>query len=298
MRLPSFVIIGAMKCATSTLAEQLGAQPGVFMCQPKEPNFFSDDEQYRRGMAWYASLFEPAPAGAVLGEASTHYTKLPTHPHACERLVAALPNARLVYVMRDPIDRLVSQYVHEWTQRLVSGPIDEAIRANMWMVDYGRYAMQLGPWLAAFGPERILPVFSERLRQQPQAELDRVWSFLGLPGTARWQDLGDSNVSADRLRRSPWRDALVDAPVLRQIRRGLIPRSVRDRVKRVWQMRRRPELGDAIRRELVEIYDADLAQLGDWLGLSHGELSCASYRETVGRIEPRFCGYRSAGASA
>ncbi len=79
-RLPDFIIIGAMKSATTTLHGLLASQPGVFMSTPKEPCFFSDDEVWARGVGWYASLFEAAPAGALLGESSTHYTKLPTYP--------------------------------------------------------------------------------------------------------------------------------------------------------------------------------------------------------------------------
>ena len=60
MPLPDFVIIGAMKCGTSTLAAQLGAQDGVFMTTPKEPNFFSDDAVFAQGLPWYESLFEAA----------------------------------------------------------------------------------------------------------------------------------------------------------------------------------------------------------------------------------------------
>ncbi len=91
---PDFIIIGAMKCGTSTLYEQLAAQPGVFMCTPKEPNFFSDDRIYANGLDWYRGLFAPAPAGALCGEASTHYTKLPTHPATLERLVDARAPAK------------------------------------------------------------------------------------------------------------------------------------------------------------------------------------------------------------
>ncbi|MEM1409443.1 MAG: sulfotransferase, partial [Pseudomonadota bacterium] len=82
---PDFCIIGAMKCGTTTLAYQLGAQEGVFITDPKEPNFFSDDDQYAKGIDWYTSLFSTAPRGAFLGEASTHYTKFPTYPVAAER---------------------------------------------------------------------------------------------------------------------------------------------------------------------------------------------------------------------
>ncbi|MEM8756816.1 MAG: sulfotransferase [Planctomycetota bacterium] len=277
MTLPSFVIIGAMKCATSTLASQLAAQPGVFVSDPKEPNFFSDDEVYARGTGWYVSLFESAAEGDLVGEASTHYTKLPTHPKAAERLREHLPDAKLVYVMRHPIDRLVSQYVHEWSQKLVGGPIDDAVRANEWMIDYGRYAMQLEPWLEAFGPDRVLPVFAERMRAEPQSVLERVCTFLGYVGTPEWRELGDQNVSAARTRKSALRDAVVDAPGLKQLRRTLVPKTLRTRVRSLWQMKERPVLGEQLRAELESVYDEDLGRLGRLLGLAAGGLTCASF---------------------
>ncbi|MGB3560491.1 MAG: sulfotransferase domain-containing protein, partial [Geitlerinemataceae cyanobacterium] len=117
---PDFLIMGAMKCATSTLHEQLALQPGFFMSELKEPNFFSNDEQYARGMDWYLSLFQGAPEHSLCGESSTHYTKLPTYPNTIDRIGKHLPQVKLIYVMRHPIDRLVSQYVHEWSQGRVS----------------------------------------------------------------------------------------------------------------------------------------------------------------------------------
>ena len=79
-RMPDFLIIGAMKCATTSLHDQLAAQPGLFMSEPKEPFFFSNDEVYARGIDWYAGLFAGAAAGDLCGESSTHYTKLPSYP--------------------------------------------------------------------------------------------------------------------------------------------------------------------------------------------------------------------------
>ena len=80
-RLPDFIVIGAMKSATSTLHEQLAVQPGFFMSAEKEPNFFSNDENYAHGLAWYRSLFDNAASSDLCGESSTHYTKLPTYPN-------------------------------------------------------------------------------------------------------------------------------------------------------------------------------------------------------------------------
>ena len=93
---PDFVIIGAMKCATTTLHEQLDAQAGVFMSEPKEPNFFSNDEQFQRGIDWYLSLFSSAQPGDLCGESSTHYTKLPTYPSTIDRLKQHAPNAKFI----------------------------------------------------------------------------------------------------------------------------------------------------------------------------------------------------------
>ncbi len=104
-RLPDFIVIGAMKSATTTLHEQLARQRGLFMSRSKEPSFFSDDENYARGIEWYASFFAGAGDHLLVGESSTHYTKLPTHPHTVERMVRALPRVKLIYVMWHPIDR-------------------------------------------------------------------------------------------------------------------------------------------------------------------------------------------------
>jgi hypothetical protein len=277
--LPDFVIIGAMKAATSSLHAQLAAQPGIFMATPKEPNFFSDDDQWARGLDWYRALFAAAPANALCGEASTHYTKLPTLPDALPRLRGTMPDARLIYMMRHPVDRLVSHYIHGWLERSIDDPIDIAIDRHPELVDYGRYALQIAPWLEAFGPENILPVFMERLVAAPQAELERICAFLGHKGTPVWQDsIGPQNVSEYRLRDSAWRDRIVDDPVIGALRRTLVPRAVRDRIKSAWQMRERPVIGEAALSRITAIYDEELKRLGEMLGTP---LDCDSFRQVV-----------------
>jgi hypothetical protein len=265
-----------MKCATSTLHEQLALHPGFFMTDPKEPQFFSDDSVYARGPEWYSSLFEGARQDDLCGESSTHYTKLPTHPNTVERMQEHLPpETRFIYIMRHPIHRLVSQYIHEWTQGLVDDPINAAVDTFPGLVEYGCYAMQLEPYLHAFGRDRILPIFFESLTARPQHELDRVARFLGIAPELRWQELEKQNVSAERMRVSPLRDLILDAPVLSQIRRSLVPKSVRNRIKQLWMMKERPTLDPSVERRLVARYDADLARLGEWLGIP---LSCSEWK--------------------
>jgi hypothetical protein len=290
---PDFIIIGAMKCATSTLHAQLARQPGVFMTTPKEPSFFSDDDVHARGADWYRSLFAGAPPGAMRGESSTHYTKLPAHPRTIERLRAYGAEPRLIYIMRDPIDRLVSQYIHEWTESRIRGSIDHAVETFPPLVDYGRYAMQLAPWIEAFGRERILLVFFERLRDQPEAQLQRVCRFLGLPSEARWApDLERDNVSGDRLRKSPVRDAIVNAPGLATIRKNVIPRAVRNRAKSLWQMRSRPAPSLKALNRLRRIYDEDLARLGAWTGL---ELTTERFAAVASQSDPDWVRMKAQG---
>ena len=279
---PHFIIIGAMKSATSSLHEQLGAQPGIFVTDPKEPCFFSNDAVFARGFDWYQSLFASAAADDLCGESSTHYTKLPTYPETVERLHSHLPDARLIYVMRDPIDRLVSHYMHLWTARDIDCSINEALRIEPSLVDYSRYAYQLEPYLQAYGSEQILPVFFERLRLEPRDELERIARFIGYERPVEWRDLGPKNVSADRLRTSEIRERLVHNPVLSTLRRTLVPKGLRMRIRGWWKMQDRPDLSPEMRSEVTTVLDTDLARLGDFLSI---DLSCANFNAaTAGQV--------------
>lgn len=267
MTLPDFVIIGAMKCGTSTLHAQLAAQPQFFMSEPKEPNFFSDGNVYAKGEDWYRGLFAAAPAGAIKGESSTHYTKLPTYPHTVDRLAALIPDAKFVYVIRDPIDRLVSQYIHEWTQGVITRPIDEAIEQHPELTLYSRYAYQIEPWIGRFGRDRFLIVQFEAMTKQPDPELKRIAKFLGAEGEVAWKDdLEAQNVSAERIRRFPGYSLIVDNPVATFLRRSLVPQSLRDRVKSNLQMRDRPALTAERTKALEEIFSRDLSRLNALTG--------------------------------
>jgi len=279
-RLPDFIIVGAMKCATTTLHRQLQCQPGIFMTdKTDEPSFFSNDEAYARGIEWYESLFAGAQASAISGESSTAYTKLPTYRRTVKRMRAALPHVRLIYIMRHPIDRLVSHYIHEWTQGVLSLPIDRAVDEFPELIHYSRYAMQLRPYLATYPAEQILPVFSERLRARPQQELARVCRFLGYPRRPKWhEEVGSQNVSAERLRRCRWRDAVVNQRILARLRRALVPKSTREAVKKLWTIRKRPMLAPEQAERLAGIFDEDLAELGSWLGIN---LNCANFAQRV-----------------
>ncbi len=288
-RLPNFIIIGGMKCATSTLHEQLGAQPGIFTSRQKELQFFSNDEMYAKGLAWYSSFFQRADAGDICGESSTHYSKLPRYPQTVSRIKRQLGTCRFIYIMRDPIDRLISQYIHQWTEREMSGSIDECVKQHDELISYSEYSRQLQPYFDTFGKTSVLPVFLNRIRLDPQRELERVCRFIGYHGTPTWQPkLAMENASAARMLHSPIRDWFVDLPGIKHIRKHLIPQAYRDAVKRYWQISDRPILSPELHSMVSARLDADLAKLGSWVGL---DLKCANFREMTVKVphSPDWC---------
>ncbi len=261
---PDFLIIGAMKCGTSTLQAQLAVQRSIFMTTPKEPNFFSDDDIFAQGQDWYGALFAGAAPGDLKGEASTHYTKLPTHPDTVARLSAAVPAPRLIYVIRDPVARAVSHYIHEWSEgRMGRDPV-AAFDQHRELVDYGRYAMQLAPYIAAFGAAAILLTSLEQLRADPDGELARIGAHIGAQHPLIWDHNQQAqNVSAERVRRLPLHGLLVDNPVATALRRTLVPKSIRERIRKTRTHGERPELPTTLRAELEAVFLEDRALMAD-----------------------------------
>ncbi len=273
---PDFIVVGAMKSATTTLHEQLARQPGVFMSRPKEPNFFSDDDAYARGWGWYSAVFRTAGVQDLRGESSTHYSKLPTFPRTVERMHRFLPRLKLIYVMRHPIDRLVSQYVHELTAGGMSLSLVRAVEEHSELIEYSRYSMQLEPYLAAYGFDRVLPVFFSRLVSQSQQELERIGRFLAIESPVTWDvTLRPQNTRRDRLRPSPIRQALVQSRVLGRLRQSVVPRRWSQSAKAFWRAQiNPPHVPPDLTARLREVFDADLSQLGSWLGVN---LDCENF---------------------
>ncbi len=262
-RKPDFIIIGAMKSATSTLHEQLALQPDFFMSTPKEPFYFSDDEVFSQGREWYLNLFSNAEPNQLCGESSTHYTKLPDYPNTINRMKSELPKIKLIYVLRDPVERLISHYIHQWSQNVFHCDINEAIDRYDELVNYSRYAYQIQPYIETYGRDNILFVFNEALRIRPQAELERVAKFLGIePNRVKWQEkLVEQNVSSQRVRRFNGYNLLVDSSVMTWLRRRLIPKCFRTRVRGLLSMRKKPEIIPSKLIELKRIFDEDLVNL-------------------------------------
>jgi hypothetical protein len=195
--------------------------------------------------------------------------------------------------MRHPVDRLVSHYVHERTVGRINEGLEEAVERYPELVDYGRYGMQLIPYLETFGPDRVLPVFFRRLVGSPQAELERICRFLGYSNRPVWDvSLRPQNVGSERLRNSALRNVLVQAPVLTPIRQRLIPRAWTEPIKALWRSGDRPpEIPAGLAARLEPVFDDDLRRLGEWLGV---RLTCATFRQKTLSRPLEWVGRRSA----
>ena len=108
--LPNLVVIGGLKCGTTSLHHYLNLHPQIAMSRPKELNFFVDELNWELGPDWYASHFSAD--AAVRGESSPHYTNRPRFEGVAGRMHGLLGEARVAYVVRYPIDRLLSHYLH------------------------------------------------------------------------------------------------------------------------------------------------------------------------------------------
>jgi len=183
-RRPNLFIIGAMKSGTTTLHEYLDSHPQIAMSRIKEPGYFVEELTQRQGEDWYLSLFEQDGCFRYRGESSTHYTKLPVYRGVAERLFRFNPDARLIYIMRNPIERLVSHYLHNVRDPVYGRERHALLKAVRKRPDYlafGDYAMQLEPYINRFGRDALYAFTFEALIQDPQRELERLYDWLGLP---------------------------------------------------------------------------------------------------------------------
>lgn len=177
--LPSFIIIGAMKGGTTGLYHYLSSHPDLIPSQQKETDFFLTERNFRQGLAWYEAQF--AGAGQIAFEASPNYTKRHLFPGVPKRIHSVLPEAKLIFVVRDPIERLVSHYIHNYAHGRESRSFSDAIadpKSNYILTSC--YWYQLEAFLEFFPMDRIKIVVSEDLRNRTRETLDDVLQYLGL----------------------------------------------------------------------------------------------------------------------
>ena len=182
--LPTFLVIGAHKSGTTTLHSMLAEHPDIYLPEEKEPHFFVP-ELCPHDRTWYESLFEPGAGHHHRGEASPGYTMFPLFAGAPQRIAELLPDVRLVYLVRDPIERMRSAYLQSAAEGLtVHGSLRRELLWSLHHLSVSQYALQIQRYLPHFDREQLLVVTTEELEAEPAGTLQRVLGHLGL--SADW----------------------------------------------------------------------------------------------------------------
>jgi hypothetical protein len=174
-RLPSFFIVGPPRTGSSWLHEVL-APSAVLPAPTKETRFF--DQHFRKGLDWYLSHFPYSSDQKIVGEVAPTYF---ASANAREHISKLIPNAKLVCVFRNPVERVFSLYRLKRAHGMFRWSFEQAIQNDSELLESSRYATHLKEWLNTFGEERVFVTVYEDMKSDPQAFLNSITQFLAIP---------------------------------------------------------------------------------------------------------------------
>ena len=258
MPLPNLLVVGAQKCGTTALQEFFVRHPECAGAKGKETNFFVNESpwpigRWHLGIDWYREQFQDA---EIRADVTPSYTFWPLLPGVVERAHALVPDAKIVYLVRDPIERMVSHYRHwvwmGWENKPFEAAVLNSSDQNMFLMG-SRYATQLRQWTDVYPSARVLVMHQREVR----AGAPRLWPFLGVD-PLRDFDLEANSSESFML---PTRLA---AALPRRIAKRL-PSRVRQRAVP------RPEVSDALRARLQNMLASEMAEFEDATGVRPAE---------------------------
>jgi Sulfotransferase domain len=183
--IPNLFIIGAMKSGTTSLHHYMSKHPELFMCEPKEPGFYNQKNPSKEFSDWYYQLFAGATtAHKYCGDGSTCYAKIPEFEGTAERIKAVSPNAKIIYVMRDPFKRMISHYWHTVRPQQTDGQTKDlytAVKTHEEYLAFSDYPRQIAPYIKLFGRENIHFILFEEMTKNPKEALMELFTWLKLP---------------------------------------------------------------------------------------------------------------------
>jgi Sulfotransferase family len=280
-RWPNLFLVGAAKAGTTSLYRELARHPAIYMSPMKEPHFFSQIEPAPERKAFfphvtgedeYLALFEGATTEEVLGEASTSYL---WDEQAAERIKRVVPEARILIVLRDPVDRAYSQYWNDVREGIESRSFLDALVEEQrsgpgaWGVsslhiDCGRYADQVERYLDRFGARVHVLFFEDFVGHEVSAIAD-VHSFLGVGSPSA--GAAPRRMNPASLPRNRLSAAVLASGKLRRVVQATVPRPLRSRLRAGLLKRATPPPMDpAARALLMEIYRPEVGRLAELLG--------------------------------
>ncbi len=186
---PTFLIIGAAKCATSSVHRLLALHPNVCMSVHKEPRFFSDKAPWARGWEWYEGLFKATPETIAAGESSTDYGLPSRYTHLVDRIADLLPRVRLIYMVRHPIDRIESGW-HMQNKNFEPPDFSSIYTPDaQYAVQMSDYWLQHGLYRRRFDECDILVNYYEDFVRDSCETLRRCMTHIGVdPAAYPWDE--------------------------------------------------------------------------------------------------------------
>lgn len=276
--LPNVVVIGSGKCGTSSLHHYLRQHPEIYMSRPKELRFFSHEQNWDRGIEWYESHFADASA-PVCGEASPQYTHYPRVRGVPERMQSVIPDAKLIYLVRDPLERIAAGWMDNYSRRFEHRPLADAVTpfATSGLVSSSLYYMQLEEYLRFFPGEQVLVVQSEQLMRERRRTLQTVFRFLGVDDSFDTPAFDRTHHRSSRKRRIDRQWSWLPRS-LEPAATGRLPWAVRARAKALVYRPfsipvERPTIDGGLREALIEHLRPDIEELRRFTGMSFSDWS-------------------------
>jgi hypothetical protein len=272
--LPNLIIIGGLKCGTTSLHHYLGLHPEIHMSKPKELNFFVEELNWDLGLDWYRGRFDDR--FPVRGESSPHYTNLPRYTGVAERIREHCPDAKLLYMVRDPISRILSHWRHGTGAGYETRPMEEVLtRDDQTYVTRSMYRQQLQPYIKLFDREQIEVIAQEELQTDREGTMRRAFRFAGVDEnfTSEQFDREWEKSTAKESEQYQLMEKLIKLPGFRSFDRNFdrLPERMRWMVEKVVHnpdapSAPKPELPDPIRDRLLSLYGEDVAALQEFAG--------------------------------
>lgn len=182
--LPNFIIVGAYKGATTALAKRLAEHPDVFFSLTKETHYFAKNELYEKGTSWYSQFFAAHDGQKAIGEASPTYTRSNRYPYVAERIASDLGQIKLIYIIRNPISRMESQWLEGRRGGWGLPPFNEAVLSEETDIfETSCYWNELEQYRKYFPDENILILFTEEFHNDPESVLKECYRFLSIDET-------------------------------------------------------------------------------------------------------------------
>ena len=272
--MPNLIIIGGLKCGTTSIHHYLGLHPDAQMSKPKELNFFVEELNWDLGLDWYGARFDDR--HPVRGESSPHYTNLPRFSGVAERIQRHCPDAKLLYMVRDPIKRILSHWVHATGAGYEHGEMDDVLsRPDAAYVHRSQYWMQLQPYLERFDRSQIQVIAQEELQSDRQGTMRNAFAFAGVDSDFYSEQFAREweKSSAKESERYQFMEKLIKLPGFRSFDRNFdrLPERMRWMVEKIVHdpeapSAAKPEIPESIMEILRPQFTEDVAALQEFAG--------------------------------